>query len=293
MNLLSLFSIVVFAAETILSPLPDEQPFATQNISKPTMTFAQLPVPEVLSATIEEPQPLAKQDLAPQETPSPRHARKDAYTIAVIGDSMVDTLGPGVPHLAAELKRIYHNTSFTILNYGVGGTNIDYGLERLLSTYQYLGTNIPALVSTYPDLVVIESFGYNPYIVDEGALDRHWLQLSHMVDTLRAYVPGVKIVIAATIAPDAKTFGDGALAWDSEGKTRKTTTIKSYLENAVRFALSQHLPLADAYHPSRDGNGDGKEEFINQGDHIHYSDQGREFFSQKIADTIVNNKLLE
>lgn len=285
MNLLSLFAGVVFAAETILSPLQDESPIISQSVTKPTMTFSQLPGGQVLGLETEA---------TPSPTPTPpnRVTRKDRFAIALLGDSMIDTLG-GLSDLQNALHKTYPKTTFSLLNYGVGGTNIDYGLERLTSNYVYLGNDVLALVSEKPDIVVVESFGYNPYSFDEGALDKHWLQLAHIVDVTKKELPEAKIVIAATIAPDAKTFGDGALSWETEGKLHKTTVIKSYLENTVRFAQSQHLPLADAYHPSLDSSGNGKEEYINQGDHIHYSDQGREFFSQKIADTIMNNKLLE
>ncbi len=286
MNILTLFAGVVFAAETILSPLQDESPIISLSVTKPTTTFSQLPSGQVLGVETEE-------TPSPTPTPPARVTRKNNFTVALLGDSMIDTLGENLPDLQNALRETYPKTTFSLLNYGVGGTNIDYGLERLTSNYVYLGNDVLALVSEKPDIVVVESFGYNPYSFDEGALDKHWLQLAHVVDVIKKELPEAKIVIAATMAPDAKTFGDGALSWDIEGKTHHTTVIKSYLENAVRFAQSQHLPLADAYHPSLDGSGNGKEEYINQGDHIHYSEAGRKFFSDKIAQAIVGDKLLE
>ncbi len=290
MNIFSLFAAVVYASEIIISPLQnDGNIFPTVN-PKPHVSFSQLPtptiaLPEILGITTDE------------ATPSPailsRTTKKQSVTIALLGDSMIDTLGPNVPDLQNVLHETYPKTTFTLLNYGVGGTNIDYGLERITNNYTYLGSNIPALVAKNPDIVVVESFGYNPYSFSEGALDKQWLQLAHIVDMIKKELPGSKIVIAATIAPDSKTFGDGALSWDIEGKTHHTTVIKSYLENAVRFAKSQRLPLADAYHPSLDSSKNGKEEYINQGDHIHYSEAGRVFFTKKIADAIISNKLLE
>ena len=128
MNVFSIFVGVVLAAEGIISPIPDELPRASLVTTKPDVTFGQLPVPEVLGVVSEEP------------LPSFPITRKSSYTIAVLGDSMVDTLGPGVPHLKSALKSVFPRTSFTIYNYGVGGTNIDYGLARLTSDYLYLDT---------------------------------------------------------------------------------------------------------------------------------------------------------
>ena len=208
---------------------------------------------------------------------------------------MIDTLGPTIPNLQTKLTALFPATTFTLLNYGVGGTNIDYGIERLINSYIYLGKTIPSLLSQKPDVVVVESFGYNPYSYDSGALEKHWLQLANMVDSLKKGIPSVKIIIAATIAPNSKVFGDGApgLSFSSQDKIERTTVIKQYLDSTVKFALSQQLPLADAYHATLDGKGDGKLVYINGGDHIHYSDAGRAFFTQKIADAIVANHLLE
>ncbi len=283
----------VFAAESVLSPLADNAPIPNNTPeTQPSTTFGQL--------VVATPTPLPQELITtPSVTPTPSspqlQSKKKSYSIALLGDSMIDTLGPGVPLLKQKLQSLYPTTSFTLLNYGAGGTNIDYGIERLTHGYTYLGNQIPPLVLQHPDMVVVESFGYNPYPVEQGALDKHWLQLASIVTTLRQQLPDVAIVIAATIAPNDTVFGDGApgISFTKAEKLQRTAVIKKYLENAVRFAQSQHLPLADAYHASLDGGGNGILSYINQGDHIHYSDTGRALFSQKVADAIVTNHLLE
>ncbi len=286
MNPLSLITITVFAAEVIVSPLPDV-PSISQNTSvKPLVTFGSLITSinqsaNVLGVTF------------PTPTPTPTRTRKSEYSIAILGDSMVDTLGPEVQELKSKLLSRFPVTSFTILNYGVGGTNIDYGLKRLTSDYTYLDKSIPALVSKHPDIVIVESFGYNPYSYNEGALETHWLSLAHIVDTLHDRLPDANIVIAATIAPNAKVFGDGALNLTQADKWQRTDIIKKYLESTVAFAKSQKLPVADAFHASLDANGNGKISYINGGDHIHYSDAGRQLFAEKVAEAILANRLLE
>ena len=127
--LLTLFAATVMAAETVLSPLADDA--LTQPVQTPTVTFGQLttsfaPQGDVLGATTEtQPSP------TPTPTPTPRPTRKKSFTIALLGDSMIDTLGPDVPALKSKLSSLYPGVAFQLLNYGVGATNIDYGLERL------------------------------------------------------------------------------------------------------------------------------------------------------------------
>lgn len=296
MSFWSLFFGIVFAAETVISPLQDTVA-APGLIPQPIRSFAAL---QMLTPT-PTPTPPPKADQPPAGTliPTPTiqtyRTQKSHYTIALIGDSMIDTLGPKIPNLQTKLTALFPATTFTLLNYGVGGTNIDYGLERLINSYTYLGNTVPSLLSQKPDVVVVESFGYNPYPYDSGALEKHWLQLANMVDSLNKSLPDVKIIIAATIAPNSKVFGDGAagLSFSPQDKIERTTVIKQYLDSTVKFALSQQLPLADAYDPSLDAHGDGKLVYINGGDHIHYSDAGRALFAQKVAEAIVTDHLLE
>lgn len=292
MNILSLFSTVVLAAESVISPLSDPA-------MKPVVSFADLMkavsfAPDsgsvlgtgTFSATI-----VAAQAAVDQT----RVTQKPHYTVAFLGDSMTDTLGADLRLIQDELARVYPATSVTFLNYGVGGENIVSGLERVTRETAYLGVVRPAVIAQSPDVVVIESFAYNPFSFETGALEQHWLSLAYIVDAIQANLPDTKIVIAATIAPNSTVFGDGApgLGFSAQDKLERTQIIKRYLENSIRFARSEHLPLADAYHPSMDSAGEGKLLYINTGDHIHYSDAGRKLFARIVAETLISNTLLE
>lgn len=219
--------------------------------------------------------------------------KEGQLTVAVLGDSMVDTLQKDLPQLKVLLTQAFPNFKFNLLNYGVGATNIEDGYNRLTNAYDYLGTHHPALVTTSPDIVVIESFAYNPWSNSASDLDRQWHTLTKILDTLKANLPKTKIVLAATIAPNSDIFGDGVLNWNPTDKRNKAATIRSYLQNIINFASSAKLPLADAYHASLDSNNEGDPHFINASDHLHPSGDGGYLFSQKIVDAIVKNKLIE
>ena len=310
MNILSLLAATVFAAETVISPLPDHnspQPIQAIRDAGSTSSFGSLlqiasPHPSLsplATPTLQEAGPTAM----PTTTPEPivtqgiiGKTRKPHIVIALLGDSMVDTLGSGVPALQKILTKEYPGVSFTILNYGVGATNLDYGIERLTQGYDYLGSHIPSLVSINPNVVIIESFGYNPYALDlTTGLDKQWLALAKATDTIRTELPQARVMIASTIGPNASVFGDGApgISLSASEKQERVRIIDAYLENALRFAQSQKLPYSDAYHASLDVNGQGVLRYINSNDHIHYSDAGRQLFSQKIANTITDIHLLE
>ena len=216
-------------------------------------------------------------------------------TVSLLGDSMMDTLGPDGSGLAERLKRVYPESTITVINHGTGGVNIDAGLLHLTNGYSYLGATRPSVLSQTPDVLVVESFGYNPYPTADGALLTHWLKLAAVVDTVRAVSPGTKILLAATIAPNWNVFGDGApfLHFSDQGKREKVAEIGRYIDNIIKFSQSQHLPLADSYTKTKDSEGNGMIRYINPSDHIHYSDQGRALMSKTIAEAIIANRLLE
>jgi hypothetical protein len=248
-------------------------------VSLPLPTLALTPTPDALPS--------------PEPTSTKRSTKTKRYvSVALLGDSMTDTLGPDAPELKNSLKRIYPNTTVTIRNFGVGGENIESAINRITHSYTYLGIQHQSVASFSPDLVIIESCGYNPFPVD-GALNRHWLDLAKAVDTVKTSIPHAKILISVTIAPNALVFGDGAagLSFGPIDKWQRVNVIKTYLENAVRFAKGEKLPLADAYHRSLESDGNGKLSFINPGDHIHYSNAGRVYMGQILSEAINANDL--
>ncbi len=315
-----IFISAVYAAEAIISPLPSTEtsqfihstPKSTKSIQQ-TSGFGSLlgsskvsptPIPSPTPYTI-NPKPTSlpptqlptpTPTILPDPTPPKKSLKKNQYTIALIGDSMIDTLGPEAPHLSGRLKELTSGASFKILNFGAGGTNAEDGPHRITADYTYLGNPVKSMKSQSPDIVVIESFSYNPFPdpLDDG-VTRHWLALAKLVDTVRASIPNAKIIIAVTIAPNNQVFGDGAagLSFSLHDKAQRVAVIQKYLDSTIKFATGEHIPLADAYTPSRLPNGNGRLEYINPGDHIHYSDAGRAFFANIVAQTIIREGVLE
>jgi hypothetical protein len=214
-------------------------------------------------------------------------------TIAILGDSMINTLTPNLPQLQTALQKYYPNIKFNLLNYGAGGSNIDDGLNRLLHDHEYLGKKIPSLISQKPDIIVVESFAYNNFGNSELGINRQWLGLGAIVHNIKTLLPETKIVLAATIAPNSIVFGNGIkdTHFTALEKLEKSKTIRLYLQNLINFATSEGYPLADAYNPSLFDD-EGYLPFINSGDHLHPSGPGGEFFCDTVAKTIFDHKLL-
>lgn len=297
---------ILTSFDKIISPVPDIVTITTSNPGN--VHFGEIlakeydaahPSPAVLGASSESATPaslptptptISADNLQRYNLVSPKNGKA---TIAVLGDSMVDTLQTELPQLKILLAQAYPNYEFKLYNFGVGGENIESGLSRLTSEYDYIGTHHPSVLEVHPDILVIESFAYNPWSNSQSDLDRQWHDLSQMLDTVKSNSPQTKIILAATIAPNSDIFGDGVLNWSPEDKKNKTQIIKSYLQNLVNFSSSTRLPLADAYHDSLKSDGEGDERYISSSDHLHPSGLGGYLFFQKVVQAIEKNKLIE
>ena len=211
---------------------------------------------------------------------------KESYTIALLGDSMTETLGENLPDLSNLLTLEYPRHNFVLLNYGQGSTTIEDGLYRLDHPTKYDKKDYPPLLPLQPDIIVVESFAYNHWDSQMNGLNREWQTAANIIDMIKQYNPDTKIILLATLSPNPEIFGDGILNWSKDKKWDAAITTKAYLQNFINFAASSHLPLADAYHPSLNSDGHGDPKYISSSDHIHPSDEGKQLISQKIFDTI-------
>jgi|GEM_PF-1346170 len=251
------------------------------------------------------PQPILKQTSGlafnPTPTPEPQTAVLGASTqdkiikIAMLGDSMTDTLGPDFPKLTEALYRYYPSgVTFRFLNYGKGSDTIEGGAQRLVESYDYKDQKVASLISQEPDVVIVESFAYNNFGNTQAGFDRHWLNLGGILTTIKAKLPDTKILISSTIAPNAVVFASGAPGTNFSAVERleKTQTIKYYLQRTMEFATSEGYPSANIYNASLVGpNGDRL--YINANDGIHPSAQGAELIANILAKSIFDNHLVD
>ncbi len=223
-----------------------------------------------------------------EENPNDRIQR-----IALLGDSMVDTLGRDLPYLRKKMETKYPEKVFMLYNYGHGSTNLDQGCARLTEETTYLTITYPPIVSMKPHIIVLESFAYNHWSGAPHDLDRHWITLARCIDIIKKESPNTRIILAATIAPNAQINGSALEDFSPENRHEWNTTTHAYLRNMLRFAVSEKYPLADAYTPSLDKTGQGQVKYIDATDHLHPSEAGKVLFSETIADTIAKNGMIQ
>lgn len=220
---------------------------------------------------------------APSPTPRPsRSHRKNEYSIAIYGDSMVDTMGEKLEYLEHSMKKLYPDVNITFYNYGKGSENVEMGLSRWNNKLDYQDRHYPSISDLKPDIIIIGSFAYNPF--SPHIRDRHWVGLTKLVETAKNITPNVYML--AEIAPLRKNFGKGpdGVNWDENTAYEHSGRIIEQLENTVSLSSNLHVGLIDVFHASI-----GKIGLNNPGDGIHASVFGHEFTADKIAETISLN----
>ena len=224
---------------------------------------------------------------------------KQSIRIVATGDSMTQGAGDGCPALASALARAYPDQDFDIINQGVGGTRVGYGLWRLTHDYEFEEKKCPPLVSLNPDFVILESFAYNNGADGSGEDGlKHFSDMHYkIVDTIKTKTDAV-ILFVVTIAPDPNHFFETVpnftntpkpiLRWMAEDRVR-------YLEEAILIAGELNLPLVNVYAATLAAkeNGTPLSAFIDPEDSIHPNSKGHELTARLITDTFKQHHMIE
>lgn len=212
--------------------------------------------------------------------------------IAILGDSMVDTMGTGLPYLSKQLKARFPNMEFDLLNYGIGSENIVTANDRIDNNYVYKDRSYPVLANLGADIIIVESFAYNPIGDNLGDLTKQTEMINSIVSKLKN--DNVKIIFLAVISPIKKNFGrgPGGVNWEIDKSWEHATKIQTYLENGIKSASEIGLPIIDCYHATLLPNGEGIASYISTHDGIHPSVAGEEFMAAKIVEKLVELKAI-
>lgn len=235
---------------------------------------------EVLGAETEDLE--SEADIEPTTIPQPPQKE---YSIAIYGDSMVDTMGERLEYLEHALLERYPETTFRLYNYGVGSQNIHDGLERWNKPLRHMDRSYPAITELKPDIIIVGSFAYNVLVPHDR--NAHWLGYTELVQ--RAQRLSSQVYMLAEIAPMRRGFGFGpnGVNWEPSTAWTHTEKIIEQLENVLGLSRTLNIPVIDAYTPSlQEGVKEGKRELVNPSDNIHPSVEGHKFIAKTIVDVI-------
>ena len=256
-------------------------------ISEPQMTITPFPVGTVAAASTKVvPTTIVELFPTPTRLTAKSKLSKKNYTVVLIGDSIVDTMGEVCEYLDKALKNTHPDTSFLCYNYGVGSQNITEGLARFHSRFDYQTRHYPPISEIKPDIIILGSFAYN--VLTPHSRDQHWNDLTRLVR--EAQTTGASVYLLAEIAPRRADFGKGpqGVNWENNTTNKHSENIKERIENVLGLAKSLNIPLIDTYTPSLlPGQKEVVAHFINPSDGIHPSVLGHQFMAGIIASTIV------
>lgn len=228
---------------------------------------------------------------------APKLEKKSAYTIFMIGDSMTLALGPHGGTLNQFINELFKKDNIFVLidNYAKGSTNILSVNDELEQKTTYWDSTFEPLLSRNFDLILIESFGYNPlssFGPDEG-IKKQTQALGELMQTLITTHPNSAIVFVATIAPNKENYAKKViLNIPTEDRIKQAEERMAYIKNHINYAKSHNIPIIDVYDKSLSAQGDGELKYINPDDYIHPSFEGVNFIGHEIANYIYDNQIL-
>jgi hypothetical protein len=241
---------------------------------------------EILARTYPQPEPVV---LSAQFPPTPipvpvLTTPKKEYVIALMGDSMIETMGDNLDYLQVALKEKYPYTKFTMYNYGIGAEKVSEGLSRFNNSFDRGFRHYPPIKDLKPDILIVGSYSYNPF--DQHDALRHRSNLAELVHRAR-YV--TKVYLLAEIAPLENGFGKGpgGVNWPEELTKIHVQRIQEQMQNVFTIKTQLTVPIIDAYNSSKKpGSAFGRGEYVNPHDNVHPSILGQIFTANKIAETI-------
>lgn len=243
---------------------------------------------------------------APTPTPfifrsytAPVIAKKQEYTIVMIGDSMTAALGPHGGGLSDYMNSLYKKSTkdpqrIIIDNYAkssnILAVNNELNLKAKIDEYTF-----GPLLSENFDLILVESYGYNPLSQFglTGGIQRQNLALDTLMKTLITTHPHAAIVFVATISPNKENYARATQPNVAEPQRIQMAEERiAYIKNHIEYAKSHNIPLINIYEDSLTQNGDGNMRYINPTDDIHPSFAGVDFIDHEIGNFIYKNNIL-
>lgn len=217
----------------------------------------------------------------------------------MLGDSMTAALGPHGGGLSEYLNTLYaKNTQggqrILIDNYAkssnILAVNNEITQKTTISEYTF-----GPLLSTDYDLILVESYGYNPlsqFGIDEG-IKQQDKALDQLMATLIMQRPNAVVIFVATISPNRENYAKAEETNSTQADRMKLADERiAYIKNHIAYAKSHNIPLINIYQDSLTPNGDGNMLYISLTDDIHPSFAGVDFIDHEIGNFIFNNKIL-
>lgn len=228
---------------------------------------------------------------------APKLPKKSEYTIVMVGDSMTYALGPHGGTFNEFINDKYKPQKIGIVvdNYAAGSTNVLSLPKAMTTKTTYWDSTFEPLLSRKFDLILIESFGYNPLsqFPREEGLRKHNEMMDETMKTLIKTHPESRVAFVATIAPNKKKY---ALPENNTTtlaqRTDQVNERKDFIKNHIAYAKAHNIPVINIYERSLNAEGDGNLEYINPDDYIHPSAVGVDFIGHELANAIYDNQII-
>ena len=261
---------------TVASAITVKQIFTSGNIKQMDIQSASVVIPTFT--------PTATPSSITVSTNSILDLPKDTYTIALYGDSMIDTMGEKLEILQKELYRSYPKTTFYLYNYGVGAQNIETGVARFENSFSNKERVYAPITTINPDIIILGTFAYNPFVPHD--LEKYKRDVGTLIQ--KAKNVSSQVYLLAEIAPKKTGFGQGEFGvnWPQEQAYQQSLLIIDQIRAAVSMAAAEGISVINAYQQSLLDDDFGNPIFVREEDGIHPSFEGHVLMAKTIISSL-------
>jgi lysophospholipase L1-like esterase len=210
---------------------------------------------------------------------------KNHYSIALYGDSMIETMG-SLSLLSSTLIKKYPEVSFSLYNFGIGSQNIQQGLNRLNQPLNRDTRQYSSIIDLKPDIIILGSFAYNPFYPYDKK--EYQMVLTQLISQLKQITSNVYLL--AEMAPLKNNFGKGpgGVNWPDDMAYEHATRIIEQMETAIQTANEMKIPVINVYEATRNNIDKASDpKLVSSYDGIHPSALGHQLIAKFIA-AIIN-----
>jgi hypothetical protein len=200
--------------------------------------------------------------------------------------------------LAAELSRLFPQTTFQIDNHALPGCRAGHGLWCLTNDYaDGAGKRRTCISNGNYDLCLVESFALCDSEDDVEGLTEYRDILRRVWEEIERTTNAKRLFILAP-PPDRDRFGENARRYRNVSKAtraRHADRVRLYQEEAQRIATDEDWPIADCFDDvlKKVESGDRIRRFVNQADCITPSHYGFENIARVIVRAIDSHRIYE
>lgn len=212
---------------------------------------------------------------------------KGNIKILVLGGTQTKLLQNG-ESLITKLSQYYPKIKFDFVNYSSNQSDINYALAKTNDTFLENGTQQSSVIFQEPDILFIDTFGYDPELQDKTDVETQAQKLNNLANLVFSYNKSQNIFLT-NLLPTPSNFSnifpnDPNQQYSQATKTTENITVIN------KNLTDKNLPIIDITTPSLPDSVN-TDQFLDN--NLVPTPAGLEMTEAKIMEYLISNQIID